>query len=307
MGKTHEGMGEPKERDDLMFEAMRRDAESLASQSALLGHMRELVLDSSSLAEVIAATLAQRMATSLLPEAALKEECLSALKDDRRPGADLEAVMLRDPASLSHLSCVLYLKGFQAMQAHRVAAKLWARGDKHVALALQNRTSEVWGVDIHPAATMGSGLLLDHATGVVVGETAVVGDNCTILHGVTLGGTGKERGDRHPKIGDRVSIGAGATVLGNIRVANDVTIGAMAVVTKDVPAGMTVVGLNRVLDPNQPRRSKPVHKETWWAETDVDSYDYFSIPAAPAASVNIDTNASLTMAKKSRSLGTLLN
>jgi len=132
------------------------------------------------------------------------------------------------------------------VQAHRVAARYWrgAAGDlsyRHAALAIQNRVSELWAVDMHPNAVVGGGLLLDHATGVVVGETAEIGDDCTILHAVTLGGTGKERGDRHPKIGAGCTLGAGATILGNIRVGDGATVGSQAVVTKDVPSRVEIV------------------------------------------------------------------
>jgi serine O-acetyltransferase len=136
----------------------------------------------------------------------------------------------------------LNFKGFLACQAHRVAHNLWSNGRKVLAVMIQNRVSEVFGVDIHPGAKIGSGILLDHATGIVVGETAVIGNDVSILHGVTLGGTGKAHGDRHPKIGDGVLIGAGTCILGNIKIGDGAKIGAGSVVIKDVPARTTVVG-----------------------------------------------------------------
>ncbi|TQD94344.1 hypothetical protein C1H46_020030 [Malus baccata] len=148
----------------------------------------------------------------------------------------------RDPACVSYSHCLLNFKGFLACQAHRAAHKLWSQGRKVLALLIQNRVSEVFAVDIHPGAKIGSGILLDHATGLVVGETAVIGNDVSILHSVTLGGTGKASGDRHPKIGDGVLIGAGTCILGNIRIGEGAKVGAGSVVIKDVPARTTVVG-----------------------------------------------------------------
>ncbi|KAF4362244.1 hypothetical protein F8388_008128 [Cannabis sativa] len=164
------------------------------------------------------------------------EEIIKAVKDD------LRAVKERDPACISYVHCFLNFKGFLACQAHRVAHKLWSQRRKVLALLIQNRVSEVFAVDIHPGAKIGHGILLDHATGVVVGETAVIGNNVSILHNVTLGGTGKACGDRHPKIGDGVLIGAGTCILGNIRIGEGAKIGAGSVVIKDVPARTTAVG-----------------------------------------------------------------
>ncbi|HEX4297787.1 MAG TPA: serine O-acetyltransferase, partial [Devosia sp.] len=149
----------------------------------------------------------------------------------------------RDPATHRAIVPFLYFKGFQAIQTHRFAHALWAAGRRDFALYLQSRSSQVFQVDINPAARIGKGLMLDHATGFVVGETAVIGDNCSILQGVTLGGTGKADEDRHPKIGNGVLIGAGATVLGNIRVGDCARIGAGSVVVRDVPPRVTVVGV----------------------------------------------------------------
>ncbi|QHO15465.1 hypothetical protein HN51_030900 [Arachis hypogaea] len=133
---------------------------------------------------------------------------------------DLKAVKERDPACISHVPCFLNFKGFLACQSHRVAHKLWLQGRKVLAVMVQNRVSEVFAVDIHPGTKIGSGILLDHVTGLVVGETAVIGNNVPILHSVTLGGTGKASGDRHPKIGDGVLIGAGLVFWGTLRLVN---------------------------------------------------------------------------------------
>uniref|UniRef100_A0A7I4CB77 serine O-acetyltransferase n=1 Tax=Physcomitrium patens TaxID=3218 RepID=A0A7I4CB77_PHYPA len=149
---------------------------------------------------------------------------------------DVQAVKDRDPSCRFYSSALLYLKGYHALQAHRVAHWLWNRGSTVLALALQARMSEVFAVDIHPAARIGKAVLLDHGTGVVIGETAVIGDRVSMLQGVTLGGTGKDAGDRHPKIQEGVLIGAGATILGNIVVGRGAMVAAGSLVLKDVPA-----------------------------------------------------------------------
>ena len=149
----------------------------------------------------------------------------------------------RDPACRTYLQPFLYFKGFQALQGWRVAHWLWGRGRETLAFHFQSRISELFQLDIHPAARLGKGLFLDHGTGIVIGETAVVGDDVSMLHGVTLGGTGAERGDRHPKIGKGVLLGAGAKVLGNIAVGDYAKVASGSVVLKPVPSGCTVAGV----------------------------------------------------------------
>ena len=158
----------------------------------------------------------------------------------------------------------MFFKGFHATQAQRVSSIFWKSGDRadrHAALAIQNPHLRTVGRRRAPRGGDRRRLLMDHATGIVVGETAVIGDNCTILHAVTLGGTGKERGDRHPKIGHACVLGAGATILGNIKVGDGATVGSQAVVTKDVPPGMTVVGLNKLLGPAHRREAREGRQE----------------------------------------------
>ena len=152
---------------------------------------------------------------------------------------DARAVCRRDPATDSVLEVVLFSKGYAALVCHRVAYRLWhsKKRRKYTALFLQSQASATFGLDVHPAAQMGSGIMLDHGTGIVIGETATVGDGCTLLHGVTLGGTGKDHGDRHPKIAENVLIGAGSSILGNIHVGPGAKIGAGSVVLRDIPAG----------------------------------------------------------------------
>ena len=157
--------------------------------------------------------------------------------------ADLMATFERDPACHKSVDAFLHFKGYHAIQTHRFAHALWQSGRRDLAAYLQSRSSQVFQVDINPAARIGKGIMLDHATGFVVGETAAIGDNVSILQGVTLGGTGKADEDRHPKIGNGVLIGAGAIILGNIRVGDCARIGAGSVVVKDVPPHVTVVGV----------------------------------------------------------------
>jgi serine O-acetyltransferase len=157
--------------------------------------------------------------------------------------ADLAATVERDPAAHRMIVPFLFFKGFQAIQTHRFAHALWKAGRKDFALYLQSRSSQVFQVDINPACRIGKGIMLDHATGFVAGETAVIGDNVSILQGVTLGGTGKADEDRHPKIGDGVLIGAGSIILGNIKIGICARVGAGSVVIKDVPPRVTVVGV----------------------------------------------------------------
>ncbi|XDA96548.1 serine O-acetyltransferase [Sulfitobacter sp. LCG007] len=157
--------------------------------------------------------------------------------------ADLVAVYERDPACHRLIQPILYFKGYQAVQAYRIAHHLWTQGHQDLAYFFQMRVSEIFGIDIHPAARIGRGIMIDHAHSIVIGETAVVGDNVSMLHSVTLGGTGKEKEDRHPKIGNGVLIGAGAKVLGNIKVGNCSRIAAGSVVLQEVPPCKTVAGI----------------------------------------------------------------
>ncbi|MDZ7928039.1 MAG: serine O-acetyltransferase [Agrobacterium sp.] len=156
---------------------------------------------------------------------------------------DIQAVYDRDPACTRFMEPLLYFKGFQAIQTHRLAHWLYKSGRRDLALYLQSRSSSIFQTDINPAARIGKGIFLDHATGLVVGETAVIGDNVSILHGVTLGGTGKEGADRHPKIANGVMIGAGAKILGNIEIGSCSRIAAGSVVLKPVPPKTTVAGV----------------------------------------------------------------
>ena len=157
--------------------------------------------------------------------------------------ADTEAHYDRDPACRYYFLPLLYFKGFQALQAHRVGHCLWKSGRQALAYYLQSRVSEVFDLDIHPAAKIGNGLMLDHASGIVIGETVTIGDNVSLLHSVTLGGCGISGGDRHPKVENNVFISAGAKILGPVTIGENVKIGAGSMVVDDVPADSTVVGV----------------------------------------------------------------
>jgi serine O-acetyltransferase len=157
--------------------------------------------------------------------------------------ADMQAVLDRDPACYGFLQIMLFFKGFQAIQAYRISHYLWSHGRVSLAHAVQSRISQQFDVDIHPAAHLGRGIMLDHATGIVIGETAVIGDNVSMLHGVTIGGSGAKTGIRHPTIGHGVLIGAGVSVLGPISVGHSSKIGACSVVVQDVPEKSVAVGV----------------------------------------------------------------
>jgi serine O-acetyltransferase len=208
------------------------------------------ILDHQSLAEALAFLLAQRLATTDTPATTLAELFKDVFSKDSAIIdaiiADLLAVQQRDSACRNTFTPMLFYKGFLALQAWRISHYLWENQRKPVALFLQNRISCELGVDIHPAAKIGSGIMMDHATGIVIGETATVGNNVSIMQSVTLGGTGKENGDRHPKVGNGVLISAGAKILGNIKIGDGAKIGAGSVVLHDVEPHTTVAGVPAV-------------------------------------------------------------
>lgn len=243
----------------------RRDAEA---EPALASYLYSTILSHPSLERSLSFHLGNKLCSSTLLSTLLYDLFLNSFSNDPNlrlaTVADLIAARYRDPACVSFSHCLLNYKGFLACQAHRVAHKLWTQSRRPLALALQSRISDVFAVDIHPAAKIGKGILFDHATGVVVGETAVIGNNVSILHHVTLGGTGKAGGDRHPKIGDGVLIGAGATILGNVRIGQGAKVGAGSVVLIDVPPKTTAVGnpARLVGGKDQPRKHDEVPGES---------------------------------------------
>lgn len=232
---------------DEIWLKMREQAMSDSSREPMLsGYYHHAILSHDSLESALANHLSIKLGVPSIPRAALFDAFHEVLVEDQEimdaVREDLSAVLERDPACVSYAHCFLNFKGFLAIQSHRVAHRLWSQGRDLLALLIQNRVSEVFAVDIHPGARIGRGILLDHATGVVAGETAVIGNNVSILHNVTLGGTGKASGDRHPKIGDGVLIGAETCILGNIRIGEGAKIGAGSVVLRDVPPRTTAVG-----------------------------------------------------------------
>lgn len=205
------------------------------------------VLNHRSLHNALAFHLANKLASPAMPSTMLMRLFLDTIDSDpsfcENVRLDLLAVMERDPACTRFIDALLYFKGFHALQAYRVAHSLWKQGRIPLAYHLQSQVSKELQVDIHPAAVIGPGAFFDHATGVVIGETAVIGKNVSMLHHVTLGGSGKKHGDRHPKLGDGVLVGAGATILGNVSVGEGAQIGACSLVLEDIPPHSTVVGV----------------------------------------------------------------
>jgi serine O-acetyltransferase len=229
--------------EQILSEA-RREAER---EPVLVSFLYASVLRHQRLEDALGVILANKLQTPDLPAILLRDLINEAFAEDSSIRASIRADLLaartRDPAAHSYAQPFLYYKGFHALQAYRVANWLWGRGRHTLAAHLQNRISEAFGVDVHPAARIGSGVLIDHGTSVVIGETAVVEDNVSLLHEVTLGGTGKETGDRHPKVRRGVLIGAGAKILGNIEIGRGAKVGAGSVVLRDVPPHTTVAGV----------------------------------------------------------------
>jgi serine O-acetyltransferase len=233
---------------DPIWDRVRNEAGAMVQTEPLLGGLvHSSLLHHPSLERALAYRFSLKLASGEMSEQILREIADEAYDSDAGLGlcarADLAAVFERDPACTRLIQPMLFFKGYQAVQAYRVGHWLWGQGRRDMAYFVQMRVSEVFGVDIHPAATIGRGIMIDHAHSIVVGETAVVGDNVSMLHSVTLGGTGKEDGDRHPKIGNGVLIGAGAKVLGNITIGQCSRIAAGSVVLMDVPPCMTVAGV----------------------------------------------------------------
>ncbi len=231
-----------------VWAALRNEAERAAqSEPTLASLLNAVVLSHHDLGAALSYQLARKLGDQELRAMSLRELADAAYNDNPKlvdiAEADLKAVFERDPACKGYVQPFLFFKGFQALQTQRVANWLWGQGRETIALYLQSRMSEVFQVDIHPATKIGSGVFIDHGTGIVIGETAVIGDDVSMLQDVTLGGTGAERGDRHPKIGKGVLLGAGAKVLGNIKIGDYAKIASGSVVLKPVPAHCTAAGV----------------------------------------------------------------
>jgi serine O-acetyltransferase len=234
--------------NDVIWQSIREETELAAKNEPILSSfLYSTVLNHRSLECALSFHLANKLDSYTAPAMMVREIIEEAFSSDPGIGksvrCDLRAILERDSACDSYCMPFLYFKGFHALQAYRVAHWLWRHNREPLALFFQNLISTEFGIDIHPAAKIGYGILMDHATGVVIGETAVVGNNVSIMQSVTLGGTGKEDGDRHPKVGDGVLISAGATILGNITIGQGAKIGAGSVVLQDVPPHTTVAGV----------------------------------------------------------------
>jgi serine O-acetyltransferase len=233
---------------DPIWDSLQEEARAAAQQDPLLAaFLYSTIINQRSLEDSVIYRICERLDHPDLQANLLRQTFAEMLEDWPEWGSilrvDIQAVYDRDPACTRFLEAILYFKGFHAIQTHRLAHWLISRGRRDFALYLQSRSSSVFQTDINPAARVGKGIFLDHATGLVVGETAVIGDNVSILHGVTLGGTGKEGSDRHPKIGNGVLIGAGAKILGNIHIGHCSRVAAGSVVLKEVPPKTTVAGV----------------------------------------------------------------
>jgi serine O-acetyltransferase len=233
---------------DELWQQLRTEAEQVVQQEPLLAsYVHARVLNHDSLKSALSFILANKLSDDVMPVVTVLELFDNAFSNSPQiidfAACDIRAVYERDAAISSYLPVILYLKGFLSIQVHRLAHFLWGNHRKDLALFIQSRNSEVFGVDIHPACIIGKGIMFDHATGIVIGETSVIEDNVSILQQVTLGGTGNEQGDRHPKIRSGVMVSAGASVLGNIEIAEGAKIGAGSVVLSNVAAHTTVVGV----------------------------------------------------------------
>ncbi|SUB01553.1 Serine acetyltransferase [Pannonibacter phragmitetus] len=233
---------------DPVWHQLREEAEKMViGEPALSSFVYETILNHGRLEDAVIHRLGDRLGRDIVSASLIRQTYSEALSDEPELGeifrVDMMAVFDRDPACERLLEPLLYFKGFHALQTHRLANWLWRRGRSDFALYLQSRSSEIFQVDIHPAVPVGRGIFMDHATGLVVGSTAVIEDDVSILQGVTLGGTGKEQGDRHPKIRKGVLIGAGAKILGNLEIGRCSRIAAGSVVLQDVPCNTTVAGV----------------------------------------------------------------
>lgn len=244
------------------------EAQRKAKEEPILGsYFHATILNHESFGAALSFRMASKLDNPMLPTMLIRDVIQEAISDDRgiltSAMYDMLATYDRDPACEDLSTPFLFFKGFHALQAYRIAHWLWNHDRKTLAKFFQNQISVVLGIDIHPAATIGHGIMLDHATGIVIGETAVIEDDVSILHSVTLGGTGKETGDRHPKIRRGVLLGAGCKVIGNIEIGEGAKVGAGSVVLQDVPAHVTVVGVPAVQvgKPKDPTPAFGMHHE----------------------------------------------
>ena len=235
-------------RTDTVFDALRVEAEAAArSEPMLTSLLNAVILSHTDLASALAYQLGRKVGEADVGALCVRDLAASAYADDpsliAAVEADMQAVFQRDAAARGYLQPFLFFKGFLSLQTHRIAHSLWTQGRVTLAFHLQSRASELFQVDIHPAVPIGKGVFLDHGTGIVIGETATIDDGVSMLKNVTLGGTGKQGGDRHPKIGKGVLLGAGAKVLGALHIGDYAKVASGSVVLKDVPPGCTAAGV----------------------------------------------------------------
>jgi len=231
-----------------LWQAIRREVHARAEFEPLMStFFQATVLNHETLEGALSFLLASKLDGPVVSSMAVREIIEEAFKADpsivHAAEIDIKATRNRDPACNSYSTPLLFYKGFHALQAYRVAHWLWNQNRHSLAFYFQNQMSSIFAVDIHPAARIGCGIMFDHATGLVIGETAVIEDDVSILHGVTLGGTGKDSGDRHPKIRQGVLLGANASIIGNIEIGEGAKVGAGSVVMKNVPPHVTVAGV----------------------------------------------------------------
>lgn len=247
-----------------LWPLMRAEAQSKATEEPILGsYFHATILNHANFGDALSFRLASKLDNPMLPTMLIRDVIGEAMANDETllssAEIDVLAIYTRDPACDDLSTPFLFYKGFHALQAHRVAHWLWSQGRKTLAQFFQNQISVTLGVDIHPAAKIGSGIMFDHATGIVIGETAVVEDDVSMLHSVTLGGTGKTSGDRHPKIRKGVLLSSGCKIIGNIEVGTNSKVGAGSVVLEDVPANVTVAGVPAKIV-GQPHTQIPSHE-----------------------------------------------
>ncbi|WP_081299088.1 serine O-acetyltransferase [Gilliamella apicola] len=233
---------------DRLWHTIRQEASQLVeSEPMLASYFHATLLNHKNLGSALSYILANKLVTQVMPAIEIREIARQAYEADttiiQSAVTDILAVYVRDPATNYYSTPLLYYKGFLSLQAYRIAHWLWKQNRKSLAIFLQSQIAIVFGVDIHPAAQIGCGVMFDHATGIVIGETVVIENDVSILQSVTLGGTGKENGDRHPKIREGVMIGAHSTILGNIEIGKGAKIGAGSVVLEPVPEHTTVAGV----------------------------------------------------------------
>ena len=238
---------DPRKAIEFVWQKIIDEARVVSAEEPVLNQfLRNTLLDHGSMSEALSHHLAAKLSNSELPQTLLEDLMNDVFADEGilySSSRDIQATLDRDSACTYYSTPFLYFKGFLALQAYRVAHKLWHAGSKQMALMIQHSASLNFAADIHPAAKIGSGILIDHATGLVIGETAAIEDCVSIMQSVTLGGTGKESGDRHPKIKKGVLLGPGAKILGNIEIGEGAMVAASSVVLKPVPAGAIVAGV----------------------------------------------------------------